>query len=246
MKKQVSIAIPIADTVDHRVLQTMLGLVNYSAINGIQIVDIGVTHRQMIDDARNGLTESFLQTDTEWIFWMDSDMTFPKDTLVELFKVAEEKNAKMVTGVYYQRKGVNFPVLWSRGVETEGGRVSGLDNSRAKDNKYVGAFLFPGPNKQEPSKAHAAGFGCVLVHRSVFEVMDRPWFKFIQGTCSEDFYFFVNAAELGFQLWYTPKPDLGHIADAPVITKKDFLEKLEKSNVVIDAIKRDEVKNETN
>ncbi len=246
MKKEVSIAVPCAQLVDPIVLQSMLGVVNYAAINGIRVIDIGVTKGQLIDDARNGLAETFLATSTEWIFWMDSDMTFPKETLVELFKTAEEKNAKMVTGVYYQRKGNNFPVLWSRGDQTEHVGISGMENSRAKENKYVGAFMFPSPNKQEAFKAHAAGFGCVLVHRSVFEVLNRPWFKFIPGICSEDFYFFVEAQDAGFELWVNPKPDLGHIGDAPVITKKDFLEKLEKSGIAIDAIKREEVKNEIN
>ncbi len=242
MDKNVSIAIPCAQLVDPVTLQSMLGVVNYSAFNGITIVDIGVTKGQMIDDARNGLTESFLGTSTEWLFWMDSDMVFPKETLVELFKVAEEKNTKLVTGVYYQRKANNFPVLWSRGAELESGSKSGLTEKRSETNKYVGAFMFPHPDKKEPAMAHAAGFGCVLVHRSVFETLDRPWFKFIQGVCSEDFYFFVNAKEAGFQLWYTPTIDLGHIGDAPIITKKDFHAKLEKSNLAVDTLKKGENK----
>lgn len=237
MKKQVSIAVPVADSVPAVTLQSMLSVVNYAAVSGIEVVDIGVTHRHLIDDARNGLVESFLATNTEWIFWMDSDMTFPKETLVELFKVAEEKNTKMVTGIYYQRKNQNFPVLWSRGDATESNGVSGLENKRSKVNKYVGSFAFPHPDKKEPFKVHAAGFGCVLVHRSIFEVLDRPWFKFIPGVCSEDFYFFVNAQEAGFELWATPTLDLGHIGDAPIITKKDFLAKLEKSDFAIDALK---------
>ncbi len=194
----------------------------------------------MIDDARNGLVETFLGTSTEWLFWMDSDMLFPKETLVELFKVAEEKDSKMVTGVYYQRKGRNFPVLFSRGTPTESGKISGEESVRSKTNRYVGAFLFPHPDKQEPAKAHSAGFGCVLIHRSVFEMMERPWFQFLPGVCSEDFFFFVNAADLGFQLWYTPKLDLGHIGDAPIITKKDFHKKLKDTNLEIDILKKGE------
>lgn len=239
MKKEVSLAIPVAsESIEYRTVWSMLNLVNYAAINGITIVDVGMTARQMVDDARNQLAETFLSTSTEWLFWMDSDMTFPKETLVELFKVAEEKDAKLVTGVYYQRKGNNMPVLWSRGDQTESGQVSGIGSKRAETNKYVGSFLFPHPDKKEPSTCHAAGFGCVLVHRSVLEVMDRPWFQFIKGSCSEDFYFFVNAAELGFKLWYTPTLELGHIGDAPIITKKDFLRKLEKTNLEIDTLKR--------
>ncbi len=93
------------------------------------------------------------------------------------------------------------------------------------------------PDKKEPFEAHAAGFGCVLVHRSVFEMMNRPWFQFIKGVCSEDFYFFVQAQELGFKLWVEPTIDLGHIGDAPVVTKADFNKKAHAANMVLEAVK---------
>lgn len=240
MNKTCGIAFPVAELMEPMVAQSMMAVVGYSSRHGVTISEIGYTKREIIDHARNNLTESFLGTDAEWLFWMDSDMIFPPDTLVKLFKVAEEKNAKMVSGVYYQRKGKNLPVLWSRGDELENGEISGEGTKKSDMNKYVGAFAFPHPDKKEPFVAHAAGFGCVLIHRSVFEVMDRPWFKFLPGSCSEDFYFFVNAKELGFKLWVCPDIDLGHIGDPPIVTKKDFLAKLETTNLDIEAIKAEE------
>lgn len=242
MTKQVSFAIPCAQVVEPKTLQTMLAMTAHSVKNGIDVQHIGVTERALIDDARNSLTETFLKSETEWMFWMDSDMTFPEDTLVKLFKVAEEKKAKMVTGIYYQRKGMNYPVLWSRGEELEeSGTKTGFNNPIALKNKYVGTFIFPHKDKKEPFTAHAAGFGCVLVHRSVLEVMPRPWFKFLKGECSEDFFFFVNAHELGFDLWVEPTINLGHIADAPVITKHDFWKNATKANIEVDTIKSKEI-----
>ncbi len=227
--KEVAIAIPCAQVVEPRVLQSMLTLVSYTSWHSVKITEIGVTERQMVDDARNGLAEAFLASPTEWMFWMDSDMLFPPETLIELIKVAEEKEAKFVTGVYYQRKGNNMPCLWTRGAELSNGELSAMGSIKAQQNKYVGAFTFPHPDKKDPFKIHAAGFGCILVHRSIFEKMDRPWFKFLPGTCSEDFYFCVNAKELGYDLWAVPGPVLGHIGDAPVITKVEFFKKLENS-----------------
>jgi len=238
MKRECSFAVPCAQVVEPKTLQSMLALTSYSTRNGITINSIGVTERMLVDDARNSLTESFLGTSSEWLFWMDSDMTFPEDTLVKLFKVAEEKNCKMVTGIYYQRKGMNYPVLWSRGVDLEESeQQTGLNNPRAKTNKYVGTFVFPHKDKKEPFKVHASGYGCVLVHRSVYEVMPRPWFKFIKDTCSEDFYFFVNAQEMGFELWAEPTSKLGHIGDAPIITKDNFWTNGNKANLEIDTLK---------
>ncbi len=237
MKRECSIAVPVAQVVEPKVLQSMMALVNYSAHNGIAVQDIGITERCLIDDARNTLAETFLSSSTEWIFWMDSDMTFPKDTLVKLFNLAEKKDAKMITGVYYQRRGGNLPCLWSRGQETESGLVTGTNTPKGAANKYMGSFMIISPDKKEPFEAHAAGFGCVLVHRSVFEMMNRPWFQFIKGVCSEDFYFFVQAQELGFKLWVEPTIDLGHIGDAPVVTKADFNKKAHAANMVLEAVK---------
>lgn len=237
MRKRVSLAIPCGGNVNPEVLVSMLALVNYSARNGIDIVSIGKSYKQLIDWARNGLTEEFLSTDIEWLFWMDSDMTFSKETLVELFKTAEEKDAKIVSGIYYQRKGQNLPALWSRGDQTIEGRVSGEGTKKSDLNKYVGAHMFPHPDKKTPFKAHAAGFGCVLVHRSVFEVMDRPWFKFIPQVCSEDFYFFVNAKEKGFDLWVNPIPELKHEKDPEFVGKEQFLKNASQTNYEIDSLK---------
>jgi len=244
INKTVGIAIPIAESVHPKVFQSILSVVAYSCQHGIKVADIGVTFREIIDLARNNLAEQFLKTDSEWIFWMDSDMSFPPDVLEQMFKTAEEKNAKIVSGVYYQRKNKNLPVLWSRGDELISGQTSGEGNVKSDRNKYVGAFMFPHKDKKEPFKAHAAGFGCILVHRSVFEVMDRPWFKFLQGTCSEDFYFLVNAKELGFELWINPIPTLGHLADPVFVTKEDFHRKLDTKEVSIDEVVQNKIQGE--
>jgi len=238
MKKECAIAIPCAQVVEPRVLQSMMGVVNHAANNGIKIPFIGVTERTLIEDARNTLAEQFLKSETEWMFWMDSDMVFPPDTLKQLFDVAEAKDAKMVTGIYYQRKGKNLPCLWSRGDELDDGTKTALESPKGKTNKYLGTFMVVHPDKKEPFEAHAAGFGCVLVHRSVFEVMPRPWFQFVKGVCSEDFYFFVNAQEMGFKLWAVPTIDLGHIGDAPIITKRDFNTKAAQSKIDVVGIKK--------
>ncbi len=238
MERKVTFVCPIAEIISPKTFQSALSAVAYAAQKGIKFVDIGVTERQLIDGARNVLAEAFLATTTEWIFWMDADMVIPKETIVDLFKVVDEKDAKIVTGIYYQRRGRNLPVLWSRNEETVSGQVTGNTNDAGKANKYAGAFAFPHKDKKTPFKVHAAGFGCVLVHRSVFESLEKPWFKFVEKTCSEDFYFFVNAQEKGFDVWAQPSPKLGHIGDAPVITRDDFWNNATAANMEVDEIKK--------
>lgn len=238
---KVSLVCPIAEVIPPKTFQSAIAAVAYAANHGIQFVDIGITERQLIDGARNVLAEAFLTTSTDWLFWMDADMVLPKETITELFKVVDEKGAKIVTGIYYQRRGNNLPVLWSRNEPTLNGHVTGLTTDAAKANKYAGAFMFPHKDKKTPFKVHAAGFGCVLVHRSVFENIEKPWFKFIDKTCSEDFYFFVNAQEKGFEVWAQPSIKLGHIGDAPVITIDDFWHKAHVGNLEIDEVLKENI-----
>ena len=119
--------------------------------------------------------------------------------------------------------------------------MTGIMSEKGQKNKYMGSCMpVPHPDKKEPFERNnfGNGFGCVLVHRSVFEMMDRPWFQFIKGTCSEDFYFFVNAHDLGFKLWIDPTIDLGHIGDAPVITKAGLSsERPKRATMHVEAIK---------
>jgi GT2 family glycosyltransferase len=229
---------PVNEVVTPKVYQSSMALVGNSVKHGIDIHHIGVSERELIEGARNSMAEAFLQTKCEWSFWLDSDMLVPPDTIVELLRVAKEKNAKIATGIYYQRKGKNYPVLWSRDVPLEGGGVAG-DSERAKTNIYVGSFTVPGEKCKEPFKVHAAGFGCILVHRNVFETLPKPWFKFVYATCSEDFYFLVNAKNAGFETWAVPSLRIGHMGDAKFVYKEDCYRQLNEGNIEVETLKFD-------
>lgn len=215
-----------------------MAMVNYTAQKGVKIDYVGITERTLVDTARNTLAREFLKTPSDWAFWMDADMILPKETIVRLLEVAEEKKAKMVTGVYYQRGNKHWPVLWTRTPELENGQKPKVINQKEYDQNYhVGMFTVPGPEAREPFKVHSAGFGCALVHRNVLESTDDPWFRFIYKQCSEDFYFFVNAGKKGYELWADPSLRLGHIASAPAIYREDCYKKMEELETNIQPIK---------
>lgn len=234
----VTLLCPIGETVPPLTFQSTCSMVGYASKHGVDIQYIGVTQRTLIESARNILVKEFLKTPSEWSFWMDADMVFPKDTITKLLQVAKEKQSKMVTGIYYQRGGRNWPVCWMRDPKLESGRtVKHEDEDKYNSNNALGVYAVPGPEAKEPFKVSTAGFGCVLVHRSVFETLDDPWFLFVPHKCSEDFYFFVNAREKGFTLWADPSIHLGHIADPKVVYKEDCYKNLEISGVQLEAVK---------
>lgn len=233
----VTLLCPISESVPPITFQSALSMVGYAVKHGVQIEFIGVTERTLIDNARNTLVKEFLKTNSEWAFWMDADMVFPKDTIVQLLKTAETKKSKMVTGIYYQRGRTYRPVCWIRDPKLESKKKVGhLNQDQYDSNEYLGVFAIPGPEAKEPFLASSAGFGCALIHRNVFESTDEPWFIFIPGKCSEDFYFFVNAQKKGYQLWADPSLRLGHIGDPKIVYKEDCYEKMKQNNANLEAI----------
>ena len=238
MTTTVSLLCPIAETVSPLAFQSAVCVVGYACANGVKVKSIGVTERTLVDTARNLLVKEFLATDSEWAFWMDADMVLPKETIVRLLEVAKEKDAKMVTGIYYQRGNKHFPVCWLRTDTTEDGSKVLHENPDEYDaNEYIGMYALPGPEAKEPFEVRTAGMGCVLIHRSVFETLSFPWFKFIDGKCSEDFYFFVTAGKKGFKLWADPSLDLGHIGTPQIVRKEDCYRKLQEQDIHVKPIK---------
>ena len=237
MTDTVTLLCPVAESVPPLTFQSALSVVGYSSHKDIHIDYIGVTERTLVDMARNVLVREFLKLSSEWAFWVDADMVLPKDTLVRLLDVAKQKEAKMVTGIYYQRGKKHFPVCWLRAEKTEAGKkIIHESPDEYNTNEYLGMFALPGPEDKEPFKVRTAGMGCALIHRSVFETLDDPWFKFIDGKCSEDFYFFITAGKKGFDLWADPSIRIGHVGSPKIVYKEDCYEKLKEHGIEIESI----------
>lgn len=221
----VALLMPCGGPVEPRVLQSTINLVTSAQFQGITVRQVGVTDRTLVHTARNILAKGFLETECEWAFWVDSDMILEARTIPLMIKRAQELNAKLLTGIYYKRLGQHHPVLWRKQLQSKDGKVL-----RTMRDRYSHMTVFPGGIGGKPFKVDVAGFGCVLMHREVLEKMKAPYFRFdfFEGEngetleASEDFYFFVNAKDAGYDLWAVPELKCGHLGHAPVITHADM------------------------
>ena len=233
-KGSVSFLMPCGSPVEPRVVQRAMCLVSHAWSKGHDIIQVGITDRTLVHTARNVLAKEFLQTESEWAFWMDSDMILEPRTIDVMLTWADKLKAKMLTGIYYQRMGDHKPLVLKHSVKSQDGTVLRSGGPDA----YV--MVFPEGVGGLPFKVDTAGFGCVLMHRSVLEAMTEPYFifDFVKDDkgktleMSEDFYFFREAEKLGFDLWAVPELNCGHLGTAPVITHADMKAKLDMSNMV--------------
>lgn len=225
-KEPVAILMPTGEVVDPEVMRSLVNVSLCAQANGHEVPILGLAQRMVVHQARNILAENFLKTKLEWAFWMDSDMILEPRTIPVMMKWAKALKAKQLTGIYYQRLGNHKPVLWKRKcVSKENGEI--LYESR---DRYAQHFVHPGGVGGTPFQVDAAGFGCVLLHRSVIEAMKRPYFRFVEYEnekgqavmASEDFYFFANAKDHGFDLWAVPELRCKHLGERKQVQFEDM------------------------
>ena len=136
-------------------------------------------------------------TDFPWILWVDSDIELTNDALEKVWQTADPVARPAVSGIYFISKEneaslmTPYPALF-----------------QFTDDPYKLAYIHPLP-KDTVVKAGAAGFGFLLLHRSVGEKMREmhgkvPFFNETgvgEQFVSEDINFFRRMNEAGVPLY---------------------------------------------
>ncbi len=139
-----------------------------------------------IDRCRNICVKAFLESQHSHLLFIDSDVVPPSDCLDVMLAAA----APLVCGLYpLQLTGdLCLSVARKLGPDTYG-------------------FMHDCPD--EPFEVDAAGLGCCLIHREVFDRIGYPWFKFhVRENLSqvgEDIHFFEQCASAGYRPIALPK-----------------------------------------
>lgn len=162
----------------------------------------------LIYDARNKLAAQAIQLDTDFILWLDSDMTFEPDTLVRLLKDAEENDLDIVSGLYFRRSSPYTPVAFE---------TFDIVDDEAKFTHYNGELT--GLHEVE-----GVGFGCLLMSTQVvFDVFGK------YGDCfspiakvGEDLSFLWRARQIGYKTYLDADIKCGHVGH--VVVSQDFYE----------------------
>lgn len=144
-----------------------------------------------VDVARNEVVRNFLDGDEDYLFFMDADMTFPKDVIGRLLA----HDVPMVTGRYHMRKEPFHAVAYVKHRTAEG--------PHAYAPVHFGRGLF---------EIERGGAGVLMIRRDVLEAIEarvgHNWFRYQRGpnppfdyTVSEDFWFYQQAREAGFPVY---------------------------------------------
>lgn len=214
LPNSVALLCPCGGDVSPRTLQSALSMVSFATMHGHVVRQVGITERTLIHSARNMLAEQFLESECEWSFWLDSDMVLEPRTISVMINWAKKLDAKFLTGVYYQRLGYHRPLVMIR------------DPKRKYNDEYEMNFARIPEGEKRAFPIDACGFGVALIHRDVYDKIEKPFFKthFLPNgkEFSEDFYFCKQAREAGVKIYAIPELNCKHIGMSPLVDRKHF------------------------
>lgn len=197
---KVLIAIPCMRTVCVEFFDSILHLKN----NGNTYV--ALESSSLVYDARNHLCLKAFEKQCDYIMWLDSDMVFPPETVVELIRIAEEEKADLVTGLYFKRVFPTQPVL-AKQVKWSQGKDGVIDSGAEVYVDYPKDQLFP---------IEGCGLGCALVRVSTIdEVGARTGMSPFQPLpyLSEDYSFCFRLKQLGKKMLCDSRIKVGHVGN---------------------------------
>jgi GT2 family glycosyltransferase len=188
MNTKITIGIPCNRLIKPKTLECLMNLVKDSNHKlHIVVAEEGYT----ISENRSYIAIQALKNNSEYLLFVDDDMTFTPDTLDKL--LARKKD---IIGVpYYSRKLPRESVV----VYEDGTTVRG--------ELPEGVF-----------KCQHVGTGVMLVKMEVFNKIDRPFFNMkthLTGftLMGEDAWFCEKAREKGIEIWCDPVLKIGHLGD---------------------------------
>lgn len=200
--KKTLIAIPRMDSVPTQFRQSLAMLQKEGEVS------LAFQMGSLVYTSRNLLGQTAIEMGADYVFWLDSDMVFPPDTLVKMIKTLEENDLDFLSGVYFKRVAPYKPVLFD---EMDDTGVNYTEFEKIPD----GIFEIGG-----------CGFGCVLMKTDILiDVLASEMDMFTPlPRAGEDIAFCIRARRCGYKLYADSTIPLGHVGHR--IITRDFYEAL--------------------
>jgi hypothetical protein len=195
---------------DEPFLESLLGFLAYDS-NSRHLCQGALPEKGLyLDDNRNNNTRAFLKTKGDWFLSLDTDMEFHPTVPYELFDEAVKHDRPIISALYFSFiiDGKLRPVWF---IEGDGG--GGVKN--------IGRF-----RTGEIVPLAAAGMGCCLIRRDVFETIAKQdeykndswtWYgrepftlKGMPAHLGEDVSLCLRAGRLGLKTWGHGGVESGH------------------------------------
>ena len=192
---KVCIGVPHRGVTDE-FFDSVMSLVMNERDRVVAVVSVGGS---LVAPARNAIVRHALQSDADWILQLDSDMSFDGALLDGLLAYSDPVERPIVGGLAFKvfRDGTTEPTMYRLVNEPK-------THLQAVRDWQRGALV----------RVDATGGACLLVHRSVYEAMDAPWFgpaELAGEELGEDVSFCLSARLAGFEIHVASDVLVGHV-----------------------------------
>lgn len=165
-----------------------------------------------VAQARNRIAEETLKGGYDYVLMVDNDGVIPKDALINLLDT--EKSYKlghcMVTGYTLTRPTNAANNTGQTNVFKFGGKDYTKNDAYKADE--IKKLRSEGTVKVQ---IRGCGLACTLIHRTIFENMSFPYFKWVQyeghGQLSEDLYFCEQFRGISTPIYMDTRVSCGHM-----------------------------------
>ncbi len=181
--------------------------------------------------ARNYVTQEFLNSESDWLLFIDTDMGFPEWSVQRMLGAARggESFKPIIGGLCFALTAVGWDPI-TNAERYDAFPTIGIWN-RDTNGEILGYRHVWKYDKDTVLKVDQTGAAMVMIHRSVFETVGSEWWTPIdvpenagldgRGHFSEDVSFFIRVANAGLEVWLDTMVKTSHHKER-YVTEEDF------------------------
>jgi hypothetical protein len=211
---KVFIGMPTPEVVSVNFVDSLLGVVSEAKADG-HYVETMFMQGVRTDKNRNEMVKYFLDNNFDYLLFLDTDMTYPKDIVRKYIGSGKE----LIGGVYYKRSYPHFPVVFAL---RENGHFQSVDPTVWGKNQII--------------KVDGLGTGGMMITRSVFDKITASgqdyWFNYglnyhIPGAktdiATHDLVFCKKFLDAGGEVFVHTGVQMNHVA-VEIVTEQTWVD----------------------
>lgn len=217
-------------------IKSLIDLTKISNKYNLQIDYLFRWNESLVTRGRNSLVDEFLKTNSDYLFFIDADISFSPLDFLYMVQLAEEDKEKQIICGAYPHKTINWDFIHKA---NEKQLIKNKEDYHLYQSKYV-LNILEGDKKnesvyfnlEEPLRVHQSGTGFMLIAREVFNkfIKNYPEQKYIDEDSkksmvaffdckinpetnfymSEDWMFCYYASKMSVSTWVLPWISLNH------------------------------------
>lgn len=209
--------------------KSMMDLLSYAKEYNISIKNYLGTHDSLIPRIRNNIVKNFIENDFDYLFFIDSDISFNPQDFFHMLYLSETTEMKIIIGAYPKKN-----IAWNQ-------LDIAIKNDLVKNSNDIKKYLSEfGVNfkdssvfdKNKPFEIDQGSTGFMLISKTVIKdffknypdqigqnydgTLDYVCFQSILDKeknifLSEDYYFCDMIKKINYKIWLLPYVNLNHL-----------------------------------